>query len=123
MFTPINLFEATELSGSATTVYTSPTAASNSAAANTQMPTRTLIKKVTVTNITGSEATLTVSLVAKGGTAGSANTVIYQKSIPAGVDMDLYSLQGHVLETGDFIVMTAGTASALVVRGSGVQIQ
>jgi hypothetical protein len=104
------LVEGTQLTASAVTQYTAPGL------------TKTVIKKVTVCNSTGSAATLTLNLVVSGGTAGVTNVVTSAKSIAAGATYEVYEAENHVLNAGDFISALSGTAAALTLKVSGIEI-
>jgi len=105
--TPVALFESKVAETSETTQYTSPNG------------TKTAIDKFTAYNSTGAVVTLTVRLVASGGTAGASNAVVV-KSIPAGRTETFAELVGHIIEIGDFISTLAG-ATGVVIRSSGRQ--
>lgn len=77
---------------------------------------RTTLLKYSVTNVTASSATVTVKLVASGGSAGTSNTIVSAKAIAAGETYTFPELIGQTLNAGDFISELAGTASALVRR-------
>jgi hypothetical protein len=78
-----------------------------------------VIDKFTVTNISASPATLSVNIVASGGTAGNDNLIVDAKSIAVGETYTLPGLIGQVLNAGSFISTLAGTATALTIRASG----
>ena len=80
---------------------------------------RVIIDKFTVTNTTGTPATLAINLVESGGSAAAANLMLDDKSIAAGETYTCPEVVGHVLEAGDFISTLAGTATALTIRASG----
>jgi hypothetical protein len=121
MFTPLCLFEPTLVTNAITTFYTSPVTASVGGSVSAS-PTKTLIKKVTAYNTSGTAATLTVYLVQKGFAAGSGN-IAASVTVPATTVLDLPTLVGHLLETGDFIAATSGTNGVIAMRASGAQIQ
>lgn len=79
---------------------------------------RGTILKYTVTNVSASSATITVKLVASGGSAATANTIVPGKSVAPGETYNCPELVGHTLNAGDFISELAGTASALVRRAT-----
>jgi hypothetical protein len=81
----------------------------------------TVIDAFTVSNNTGSNATLAVNLVPSGGAAGASNLVL-SKTILAGKSYSCPEVVGQTLASGDFISLIAGTASALVIRASGRKI-
>lgn len=105
------LFEAAFAPSSAGIVYIAPSS------------TTTIIDKFTATNVTGSAATLTVCIVPFTSSASSSNTIVSSFSVAGNTTQDFSSLQNQILNAGDFISITAGTASALVTRGSGREIQ
>ena len=80
------------------------------------------LDKFTATNVTGTAATLSVNLVASGGTAGANNKIISTRTIAAGESYVCTPLMGQVLEAGGFISVIAGTASAVVISCAGVEI-
>lgn len=108
--TPTVLFEATVASGSETTQYTS---------ANV----KTLIDKFTAINYTSATTpaavSITVRLVASGGTAGNTNAIVLTKTLQAGETYTFPEIVGHVLNPGDFISTIAGAASSISIRASG----
>lgn len=79
----------------------------------------TEIDKFTATNVTGSNATLTVRLVPPGGAAGAGNAIELTKTIVPGYPWPFPSIVGQVLAAGGFISTLAGTATAIVIRASG----
>lgn len=104
------LAEAVVLANAATTQYTAP--------ANT----RTIIDKATITNTTAGALTATVYLVASGGAAGVANTVMSAQSIAAGATYFCPEVIGHILKPGDFISTLASAAAGLTFRASGREV-
>jgi hypothetical protein len=108
--TNVSLVEGSLLTASAATYYTSP------------VNTTTLIKKLTVTNTTGSAVTVTVNLVPSGGTAQASNTVTPAIAVPAGRTYEVFEAENHVLAPGDTLQAFAGSAASLTLKGSGIQI-
>lgn len=78
------------------------------------------IATATLSNPTGANATIAVSLVKASGTAGVANRILPTFTLAAGDSLTLSELSGHFLGPGDFISAIAGTASAVVLVVSGV---
>ena len=109
-FTAITLLEATQLLNSQQTIYTSPA------------QTRTLITKFTVFNAGGAAVNFTMWIVAKGGGSGTAVNQLILLSIPASATAEIYAVEGHTLEAGDFIQAQAGASTSLSARISGAQI-
>lgn len=83
---------------------------------------KTTIDKITATNVTSAIALITVYLVAPGGSAGAANTITINKGVAPGYPYTFPEIVGHTLDIGGSIWTKAGTASALVIRASGRQI-
>ena len=104
------LFEPVQASNAETTQYVTPAG------------TRTIIDKFTGTNTTAAAATLTVKLVASGGAAGVANTIVSAKTLQPGEAYTFPEVVGHVLNPGDFISTLAGTATAITIRASGREV-
>lgn len=108
--TNVSLVEGSLLTGVAVNYYSSP--------GNTV----TIIKKVTVTNTTGSAQTVTIFLVPNGGTAQASNTVTSAKSVPAGGVYEAYECEGHVLQAGDSLQALASSGASLTLKASGLQV-
>lgn len=104
------LFQALQAQNAETTQYAAPTG------------TRTIVDKFTGTNTTGVAATLTIKLVASGGAAGAANTIVSAKVLQPGESYTFPEVVGHVLNPGDFISTLAGTAAAITIRASGREV-
>jgi hypothetical protein len=82
----------------------------------------TAIDKLTATNVTGANVTLTAYLVAPGGAVGASNTITITKTVAPGVPYLFPEIVGHVLASGGSIWTKAGTAAAISIRGSGRKI-
>lgn len=76
------------------------------------------LDKFTATNVTGSNATIAVSIVPSGSAAGTGNRITSTKTIAPGKTYTFPELIGHILKPGDFISTLAGTATAIVIRGA-----
>lgn len=105
--TPVVLFETKEAENATTTEYTSNNCT-------------TEIDTLTAYNKTGANVTITVYLVASGGSAGGTNSV-YEKTIAPGKTWPFPELIGQRLSSGGFIAIIAGTANALNIRATGRQ--
>jgi hypothetical protein len=103
------LFEALQAVAADTVQYTTPTA------------TKTVIDKFTGTNTTGATATLTVFITVAAAGAAS-NTIASAKSIAPGECYTFPELVGHVLNAGDLLRTSSGTANAITIRASGREI-
>lgn len=83
---------------------------------------KTRIDKFTVTNTTAANATISVNLVPSAGSASASNLVVSARAVAPGETYTCPELVGQVLESGGFISTLAGTATALTIRASGVEI-
>ena len=81
-----------------------------------------IIDRVTATNVSGSATTLTINLIASGGSAGGNNTLLYQKTIQPGGSYSCPEVSGHVLNNGTSISTQAGAASSISLTISGREI-
>lgn len=106
---PTVLLQAKQAENAETTQYTSPSS------------TRTIIDKFTGYNASGATATLTIRLVASGGSGGVTNAIV-AKSLAAGETYTFPEVVGHVLGPGDFISTLASAATAINIRASGRQV-
>lgn len=82
----------------------------------------TIIDKFTATNYSGAAATISVNLVAQGGTASNNNLIVKNKSLAASETYIFPELVGQILPSGGFISTIAGTATAINMRVSGREI-
>lgn len=80
---------------------------------------QTIIDKFTATNYNTAAATISVNLVASGGSAGNNNLIVKTKTLQPAETYTFPELVGHVLPVGGFISTIAGTASAINIRASG----
>lgn len=106
---PVVLIDAKQAENSQTTQYI----ASN---------VKALIDKFTVTNTSGSAETISINLVASGGSVGDSNKIISTLSVPGSDTIIVGELSAHVLEDGDFISTLASSSSALTIRCSGREV-
>jgi hypothetical protein len=104
------LVEAIQAPAADTTLYTAPLA------------TRTIIDKLTGTNVSAGAVTLTVNLVPAAGAAGAANAISQAKSIAAGDSYTFPEIVGHVLNPGDILSVKASAGASINVRASGREI-
>lgn len=91
-----------------TTMYTSPSS------------TLTRIDALSVTNVDTAVHTITIHLVASGGSAGSSNITTDAQPIQPGQTWVSPNEVGKVLQTGDFIVANASSANDLVMSAGGM---
>lgn len=83
---------------------------------------KTVIDKFTATNTTGSPVTISVNLVANGGSVGASNRVVSAKSIAPGEAYNFPELVGQSLEASGFISTIASAATALTISSTGREI-
>ena len=98
------LIPATAITGSFVTLYTTPAS------------TRTFLKCIDICNTTSGTLTVFVSLVATGGTAGTANALYSGYTIAANTTLSWRGLQ--VLVAGTFISVKS-TTTGLTITASG----
>lgn len=103
------LYEAAQIPTAATGLYTVPAG------------TRTIIDKMTATNTTGANATITAYIVPATGNSGASNRLISVQGVAAGAAYLCPEMVGHILAAGDSIV-TESSAAAITVRISGREI-
>lgn len=97
------------LTGSAATYYT----ATNCTAR---------IDNCTLTNTDAGAITVTVYIIASGGTASGDETIISAKSLSAGECYTCPELVGKTIPSGSFVQAFAGTASKVVMHMSGIEV-
>ena len=81
-----------------------------------------LIDKFTATNYSGATVTLTVHLVATGGSPGDINAVLRTKALLAGETYLCPEVVGHVLNPGNFISTLASAPGSIAIRASGREV-
>ena len=83
---------------------------------------RTIIDKFTATNVTASNATLSVNIVPSGGTAGTGNLIISVRTIAPGETYTCPEIVGHVVEPNCEISTDSDSSSAIVIAASGREV-
>lgn len=83
---------------------------------------KTLIDKFTVTNTSANNVTLSVNLVANGGSAGDSNLVMKARTILPAETYTCPELVGQSLEAGGFISTIASAATSLTISATGREI-
>lgn len=109
IYTPKQLCATSQLTTSATTYYTVPAS------------TTAIIKQILLSNATSTDASATVHFVPSAGSASTSNKTFAEVVISANTTqvIDLSS----VLPTGSTIRLLSGTASAINVHISGVEVE
>ena len=105
-----NAITGAQLTAAAATYYTAP--------ANT----KSIIKKLTFTNSTGTARTVTVYLVPYGGTAGVTNILISARAVAPGETYDCSEAMGQELATGGFLQALSDAAAAVTVNGAVAEV-
>jgi len=83
---------------------------------------KAIIDKFTATNTSAANVTLSVNLVASGGSASAANLIVDARTIAPDETYTFPELVGQVLEAGGFISTIASAATSLTIRASGREI-
>ena len=83
---------------------------------------KAIIDKFTATNTSGGNVTISVNLVASGGSAGADNLIVDARSIAPDETYTFPELVGQALEPGSFISTIASAATSLTIRASGREI-
>jgi hypothetical protein len=81
-----------------------------------------IIDKATITNTSAANVTVSVYLVTSGGSAGSLNAIIINRTIVPAETYLCPELVGQVLAPGGFISTIAGAATSLTMRVSGREV-
>jgi hypothetical protein len=83
---------------------------------------KAIIDKFTATNTSANNVTLSVNLVASGGSPGVSNLIVDARTIAPDETYTFPELVGQVLESGGFISTLASAATSLTIRASGREI-
>lgn len=75
------------------------------------------VRQLSVVNVTGSAATLTLHAVPAAGSIATGNAELLAYSIPANVAVDLTAFVGGLYTAGATLQAFSGTGSALVLHG------
>lgn len=78
---------------------------------------KTAIDKLTATNNSGANATITVHQVPASGAAATSNAIV--KVLAPGQTWPFPEIVGHNMEAGDALSTIASAASAIWIRASG----
>ena len=84
--------------------------------------TRAIIDRFTAVNNSASPAELSVWIVPNGGTTGGGNRMIYQRELASKESYSCPEIIGHVLESGDSLVVLASAGGAIAIRVSGREV-
>ena len=75
------------------------------------------VKALSVTNVTGTAAALTLHSIPASGSIGDGNAELKGYSIPANTAVEVTALVGGLYEAGTVLKAYSGTGSALVLHG------
>lgn len=106
----VRIIPGSQLTASAAAYYTAP--------ANT----RCVVKRLSFTNTTAPAVTVTVYLVASGGSPAATNIIASAHVVAGGETWDCASAEGHVIEAGGTIQALASAVTAITIIGSGVEV-
>lgn len=82
---------------------------------------RTRVDAVTLSNPTGTNRLVTLYLIESGGAAGNPTTITYQKTVLAGQTVRAWEIEGHWLNSGDFVQAICDAATAVSMFMSGIK--
>lgn len=117
MLLPAQLVAPQFLTNADAVYYTVPPTATGQAATTAK------IARAVFVNTTGGAVTLTVAIVAAGGSVSSGNTVINALSIPANQTYTSQALAGAILPAGTTLHASAGSNTAIQIMVSGLTFQ
>lgn len=78
----------------------------------------THVDRMTVVNITGTAATLSLHMVPDGGTIGNGNKELDAFNVPANTTLPVQDLLGGAYPPGTTCEVYSGTNGSLVIRGT-----
>lgn len=83
---------------------------------------KTIIDTFTVVNVGIANASISINLVPKSGTAAASNLITVTRSVAPGQSWRASEVVGHALEDGGFISTLASSATDLSIRATGREI-
>lgn len=82
------------------------------------------IESLIASNVTGSADWITVHMVSDGGSASTANTIVYQRSVPANLGIVIFDRENQgLLQPGYSLIALCNTNNAINVYGYGFDYQ
>lgn len=84
--------------------------------------TRSKITKLTFTNTSANVVTVTVHLVAAGGSASATNMLVPARSIGPGEVYECFEAIGQILQAGGMVQAFASTGAVVNVQGSAADL-
>lgn len=83
---------------------------------------KTIIDKFTATNTSASNVTISVNLIANGGSASDGNLIVKLRTIVPNETYTFPELIGQSLESGGFISTIASASNSLTISATGREI-
>lgn len=83
---------------------------------------RTVIDKFTLTNTSSIDVSVSVNLIASGGTAGNSNLVLKSRVIAPGQTYQCPEIVGQLLEDGGFISTLPTASMSITISATGREI-
>ena len=83
---------------------------------------RTIIDKFTLTNNSAANVTVSVNLIASGGTASNSNLVLKSRVIAPNQTYLCPEIVGQCLESGGFVSTIASAATSITISATGREI-
>jgi len=83
---------------------------------------KTIIDKFTATNTSAANVSLSVNIVASGGSPGDSNLIVKARVLAPSETFTFPSLVGQTMESGGFISTIATAATSITIRSSGREI-
>ena len=80
------------------------------------------VKRLSIANVTGSVATLTLHSVPSGGAIGVGNAELVAVTVPANSSADVTDVIGGLYEQGTTLKVFSDTSAALTIHGWGEEI-
>lgn len=109
MATRKRIIAGSQVAATATTYYTCP--------ANTKC----VISAISFCNTTANAITVTLYLVASGGSASASNTITSARTLGPGETWSCPDVVNQVIEASGFIQALASSATSVTIIGSGVE--
>lgn len=108
--TVTQLIPAKQAESAQTVQYTAPTG------------TKAIIDKLTATNTSSANATLSINLIASGGSAGNGNLIAKTRTIAVGETYTFPEIVGHAVLPGGTISTIASAATSITIMCSGREV-
>jgi len=114
MISPVEVVSPVQLTTAAATYYTVPD------------KTVTMLTRLTLTNTTASDQTVTIYFIPRGSTAGAGNALAYTMNVPAASGqppVDVTAAAGHALKQSSYIQALCSAGASVTMRISGIEFE